>query len=197
MPQADHVAMWYAAHCAKEDLKKDKEAQKKFDALMLRQPEDRIDTLRIAYCYYKDGGNVSKLKAAFNNTDSFFHIIRWGAHQDDFFSTGITVDKIDELLKETKEIYPKFLAMDDGAKVRFIDHLPVFDDVTMPRDLSKDEEKIVLDFSGYMYDVFFFLSQWLKHPGCIKPGECMWTKDRDNFMMMSQLTLYLHILFSH
>ena len=190
MPQADHVAMWYAAHCAKEDLKKDKEAQKKFDALMLRQPEDRIDTLRIAYCYYKDGGNVSKLKAAFNNTDSFFDIIRWGAHQDDFFTSGITVDKIDELLKATKEIYPKFLAKDDGAKVRFIDTLPVFGDVTMP-DLSKDEEKIVLDFSGYMYDVFFFLSQWLKHPGCIKPGECMWTKDRDNFIMMSQLTLYI------
>ena len=31
VPQADHVAMWYAAHCKKEDLKKDKEAQKKFD----------------------------------------------------------------------------------------------------------------------------------------------------------------------
>ena len=31
VPQADHVAMWYAAHCKKEGLKKDKEAQKKFD----------------------------------------------------------------------------------------------------------------------------------------------------------------------
>ena len=104
---------------------------------------------------------MSKFKAAFNNTDSFFDIIRWSAHQDDFFTSGITVDKIDELLKATKEIYPKFLAKDDEAKVRFIDTLPVFDDVTMPGDLiAKTKRKlcwtsqvICMMFSSFLFSV--------------------------------------------